>query len=54
MLSNNKKASQLNRRLIPLYIAVFFQGFVLWYTVEKLFMRIIGFGDAAIGGTIAV
>lgn len=40
---------KLVRRLLPLYIAAFFQGFVLWYAIEKLFMRSIGFDDAGIG-----
>ncbi len=41
------------KRLIPLYIAAFFQGFVLWYAVEKLFMKSIGFDDAGIGIMVA-
>jgi predicted MFS family arabinose efflux permease len=43
----------LVRRLLPLYIATFFHGFVLWYVVEKLFMRSIGFDDAGIGLMVA-
>ncbi len=39
----------ISRRLLPLYVAAFLQGFVLWYAVEKLFMRSIGFDDAGIG-----
>lgn len=31
------------RRLRPLYLAAFFQGFVMWYAIEKLFMSHIGF-----------
>lgn len=46
-------SSTLNRRLMPLYVAAFFQGFVLWYAVEKLFMRVIGFDDAGIGAMVA-
>ncbi len=42
------------RRLLPLYVAAFFQGFVFWYAIEKLFMRSIGFDDAAIGLMVAV
>lgn len=49
----NNTVQALYRRLLPLYIAVFFQGFVFWYTVEKLFMRSIGFDDAGIGNMIA-
>jgi predicted MFS family arabinose efflux permease len=37
------------RRLLPLYIGIFLQGFVLWYAIEKLFMVHIGFNDATIG-----
>lgn len=50
-----KKASltSLNKRLLPLYIAVFFQGFTLWYAIEKLFMHQIGFNDAGIGVMVA-
>lgn len=34
---------------MPLYIAVFMQGFVFWYAVEKLFMASIGFDGVAYG-----
>ena len=44
----------LNTRLRPLYVAAFFQSFVLWYAAEKLFMRSIGFSDADIGFMVAV
>jgi MFS family permease len=40
---------RLNRRLRPLYVSQFFLGFVIWYPIEKLFMREIGFDDAAVG-----
>ncbi len=43
----------LNNRLLPLYIAAFSQGFVLWYPIEKLFMTSIGFNDATIGLMVA-
>ena len=43
----------LIKRLLPLYAAVFLQGFVLWYAIEKLFMRRIGFDDAGIGIMVA-
>ncbi len=36
------------KRLKPLYWAAFFQGFVLWYAIEKLFMVSIGFNNATI------
>lgn len=42
------------KRLLPLYVAIFFQGFVLWYAIEKLFMRQIGFDDASIGVMVAI
>ena len=45
---------KLLKRLAPLYIAGFFQSFVLWYNIEKLFMRSIGFNNAEIGFMIAV
>jgi MFS family permease len=45
--------ARLAKRLFPLYIAVFLQGCVLWYAVEKLFMRKIGFDDAGIGIMVA-
>lgn len=43
----------LLKRLTPLYVAAFFHGFVFWYTIEKLFMKSIGFDDAGIGLMIA-
>ena len=42
-------AATLNRRLRPLYIAVFLQGFLLWLPVEKLFMNQIGFTPVSVG-----
>ena len=39
----------LHRRLLPLHVAVFLQGFILWVPVEKLFMSEIGFDPATIG-----
>jgi predicted MFS family arabinose efflux permease len=39
----------LRTRLLPLLIAVWFQGFLLWVPVEKLFMSEIGFDPASIG-----
>ena len=45
---------KLTARLMPLYIAGFFQSFVLWYTIEKLFMSSIGFTNTTIGFMIAV
>ena len=31
--------ASLRRRLLPLLVAVWFQGFLLWVPVEKLFMN---------------
>jgi predicted MFS family arabinose efflux permease len=39
----------LRRRFLPLLIAVWFQGFLLWVPVEKLFMSEIGFDPASVG-----
>jgi MFS family permease len=38
----------LESRLRPLYVTGFLQGFALWYAVEKLFMKTIGFNDALV------
>jgi MFS family permease len=42
------KDPRLTRRLRPLYASSFLQSFMLWYGIEKLFMRTIGFDDAQI------
>jgi MFS family permease len=39
----------LTRRLLPLYIAAFSQGLVLWAPIEKVFLRSLGFDQAAFG-----
>lgn len=39
---------RLQKRLRPLYLANFFQSFMLWYAIEKLFMQKIGFNYAQI------
>ena len=39
----------LQRRLLPLHIAVALQGCMLWLPIEKLFMSEIGFDPAAVG-----
>src|SRR5437588_2942369 len=39
----------LTRRLLPLYIAAFSQGLVLWAPIEKVFLRNLGFDQAALG-----
>lgn len=43
-----KSSSRLVRRLMPLFIAIGLQNFVLWYSIEKLFMTSIGFDNASI------
>lgn len=45
---------RLHARLLPLYLAAFFQAFNLWYAIEKMFMRQIGFDDAAIALAVAL
>ena len=44
-----RSSTSLQRRLLPLYIAVFLQGFLLWVPVEKLFLTEIGFDPASVG-----
>jgi predicted MFS family arabinose efflux permease len=39
----------LTRRLLPLYIAAFSQGLVLWAPIEKVFLRGLGFDQATLG-----
>src|SRR5438105_3726049 len=39
----------LTRRLLPLYIAAFSQGLVLWAPIEKVFLKSLGFDQAALG-----
>ncbi|MFZ1250528.1 MAG: MFS transporter [Candidatus Microsaccharimonas sp.] len=46
--------SPTTRRLLPLYIAVFFQSIPLWYATEKIFMLSIGFTTATIGLMVAI
>ena len=38
-------APSVRARLRPLYATGFIHGFALWYAVEKLFMKSIGFND---------
>jgi MFS family permease len=51
---NVRSFSPVTRRLLPLYIAAFFQGLPFWYAIEKLFMVEIGFNAATIGVMLAV
>lgn len=41
--------SALTRRLLPLYIAAFSQGLVLWAPIEKVFLKSLGFDSSALG-----
>lgn len=43
------RSQGLRARLLPLYIAAFSQGLVLWAPIEKVFLRGLGFGQAALG-----
>ena len=55
MMPDEKRArSLLHKRLLPLYVSAFFHNFVLWYTIEKLFMQNIGFSNTGIGLMIAL
>lgn len=46
--------SKLHKRLLPLYLASFFQGFVLWFAIEKVFMTSIGFDATSIAMVVIV
>lgn len=46
--------SLITRRLLPLYVSVFFSGLVFWYSIEKLFMTQIGFSSSTIMLTMAM
>lgn len=41
--------ARLTRRLLPLCIAAFSQGLVLWAPIEKIFLKSLGFDQAALG-----
>lgn len=43
------RSQALPNRLLPLYIAAFSQGLVLWAPIEKVFLRNLGFDQAALG-----
>lgn len=43
------RSQALRTRLLPLYIAAFAQGLVLWAPIEKVFLRGLGFDQAALG-----
>jgi MFS family permease len=48
------KIGVLGTRLVPLYVATFFQNLALWVPIEKLFMTSIGFNAASVGAMAAV
>ncbi|HEY4387514.1 MAG TPA: MFS transporter [Ktedonobacteraceae bacterium] len=43
------RSQALRTRLLPLYIAAFSQGLVLWAPIEKVFLRSLGFDQATLG-----
>ncbi|MBC7546648.1 MFS transporter, partial [Candidatus Saccharibacteria bacterium] len=43
-----KTSKKLSNRLRPIFLTAFFDGFILWYAAEKLFMKSIGFSDQQI------
>ncbi|GCE11949.1 MFS transporter [Tengunoibacter tsumagoiensis] len=47
------RSQALRTRLLPLYIAAFSQGLVLWAPIEKVFLRSLGFNQATIGLMVA-
>ena len=49
MSTRESSTTRLRTRLLPLYVAVGLQGFMLWVPIEKLFMNEIGFDAAAVG-----
>lgn len=50
----NLGAQSIHARLSMVYLAIFLQGFVLWYNIEKLFMQKIGFGPATTAVAITI
>ncbi len=45
LVRNTPVAEAVGKRLRPLYATAFIHSFVLWYSVEKLFMRSVGLND---------
>jgi MFS family permease len=43
------RSQALRTRLLPLYLAAFSQGLVLWAPIEKVFLRSLGVDQAALG-----
>src|SRR5215211_7385083 len=54
MVTKTKLRKSVQRRLLPLHLAAFLQGVLLWLPVEKLFMTEIGFNAATTGVMAAV
>ncbi len=44
-MSGTPVAQPVKKRLRPLYATGFIHSFVLWYSIEKLFMRSVGLND---------
>ena len=44
-MSSTPVAQPVKKRLRPLYATGFIHSFVLWYSIEKLFMRSVGLND---------
>jgi MFS family permease len=53
MTAAGEAPQAVSRRLRPLYITAFLQGFVFWYAIEKLRMRQMGFSDYLITVSVA-
>src|SRR5579863_4966697 len=45
LVTNTPAAQAVGKRLRPLYATSFIHSFVLWYSIEKLFMRSVGLND---------
>jgi len=45
LVKNTPVAESAGKRLRPLYLTGFIHSFVLWYSIEKLFMRSVGLND---------
>lgn len=46
--------TKLNRRLLPLYAAAFLQGFILYYTVDKLLASSVGLSATGIALSVGI
>lgn len=54
MNNSTHKKHKLIKRLLPLYLAAFFNGLIFWYAIEKLFMTKIGFDTQSITYAAAI